>query len=160
MKYTLRHSLRPGDIGYLIYLHGILYARECNYDITFEAYVAEGIADFIQSFNPKKDRIWLGEANQHTIGSIAIVGRSKRAAQLRWFFVHPAYRGHGLGKRLLEQALQFARRRKYSTVLLWTTSELDTARHLYTQAGFMKTRQLKHKIWGRMTTEEKYDLRL
>jgi GNAT superfamily N-acetyltransferase len=160
MKYTLRTSVRPGDIGYLTYLHGTVYARECKYDVTFEAYVAQGIADFIQSFNPKKDRVWVAEVKQQPVGSIAIVGRSKRVAQLRWFFVHPAHRGRGLGKRLLEHALLFAKRRKYNTIYLWTTSGLDIARLLYMQAGFMKTRQLKHKIWGRITTEERYDLHL
>ena len=160
LKWTLRHTIRPGDIGYITYLHGIVYAREYRYDTTFEGYVAKGIAEFIQSYKPEKDRIWLAEANQRIIGSIAIAGRSKREAQLRWFFVHPDYRGQGIGKRLLKEALRFCKRRTYNAIFLWTTSELDAARHLYKDVGFSKAKETKHRIWGKMIKEERYDLRL
>jgi ribosomal protein S18 acetylase RimI-like enzyme len=160
MKWTLRHSVRPGEIGYLAYLHGTVYAREYGYNTTFEAYVARGLAEFIQSFKPKKDRIWLARAHDRVIGSIAIVGRSKVEAQLRWFFVHPEYRGHGIGKKLLTEALRFSKRRKFKTVFLWTTSELDAARHLYLNTGFRKTKESSHMIWGKTVKEERYDLRL
>jgi ribosomal protein S18 acetylase RimI-like enzyme len=160
LKWSLRHSLKPGDIGYLTYLHGIVYATEYQYDITFEAYVAGGIADFIQSFKPARDHIWLAEAHRRIIGSIAIVGRSKSKAQLRWFFVHPDCRGHGVGKTLLKEALRFSKRRKYKTIFLWTTSELDAARHLYIDAGFRKTGERRHTIWGKRVKEERYEVRL
>lgn len=156
-KRTVRNSIRPGDLGYLTFLHGIVYAEEYGYDVKFEAYVADGLANFIESFNPKKDRIWLAERNHQIVGSIAIVGRSDRTAQLRWFLVHPDYRGRGLGKRLLRTALRFCKR-NYSTVFLWTTSELDAARGLYLDAGFRKTRERRHRIWGKMIIEERYDL--
>ena len=91
-KLKLRHHTRPGDIGYLIYLHGVVYSKEYGYDRTFEAYVADGLAKFIRSFNPDKDRIWLAERNDQIVGSIAIVRHSEVEAQLRWFFVHPKYR--------------------------------------------------------------------
>jgi GNAT superfamily N-acetyltransferase len=160
LKWTLRHSLKPGDIGYLTYLHGTVYAREFGYDTTFEAYVASGLAEFVESFDPKKDRIWLVEAKkQRIVGSMAIVGRSGRRAQLRWFFVHPDYRGHGIGRTLLKVALQFSKR-KYKTVFLWTTSELDTARHLYIDSGFKKTHEKEHWQWGKTIREERYDVRL
>ena len=158
MKWTLRHSFRPGELGYLTYLHGTVYAREYGYDTTFEAYVAEGLAEFIQSFKPKKDRIWLARAHDCVIGSVAIVGRSKLEAQLRWFFVHPEYRGCGIGKKLLTEALRFSKRQKYKTVFLWTTSELDAARHLYMNAGFRKTKETSRMIWGKTVKEERYDL--
>ena len=74
VKWKIRHHIKPGDIGYLIYLHGILYAKECGYGQTFEAYVAGGLAEFVQSFSPDKDRIWLAEIKGRIIGSIAIVG--------------------------------------------------------------------------------------
>jgi ribosomal protein S18 acetylase RimI-like enzyme len=156
LKWTLRHSLTPGDIGYLTYLHGTVYAREYGYDTTFEAYVANGLAEFVESFDPKKDRIWFVEAKNRIVGSIAIVERSRRRAQLRWFFIHPNYRGHGMGRTLLREALQFSRIRKYKTIFLWTTSELDTARHLYEDLGFRKTRKKEHCRWGRSITEERY----
>lgn len=160
LKWTLRHSVKPGDIGYLTHIHGIVYAREYDYDIKFEAYVARGIANFIQSFKPEKDRVWLAQANQRIVGSIAIVRHSEREAQLRWFFVHPDYRGLGIGKRLLKEALRFSKRRKYKAIFLWTTSELDTARHLYIDAGFRKTKEKIHNIWGKRVREERYDLHL
>ncbi len=160
LKWTLRHSLRPGDIGYLTYLHGTAYAREYGYDTTFEAYVAGGLAELIQSFNPKRDCIWLAEVKHHIVGSVAIVGRSKLKAQLRWFFVHPGYRGHGIGRRLLKEALRFSKRRKYRTVFLWTTSELDAGRHLYVDSQFRKTDEKEHKVWGKAIKEERYDVHL
>ena len=160
LKWMLRYSLRPGDIGYLTCLHGTVYAREYGYDTTFEAYVAGGLAEFVQSFNPKRDRIWLAESKHHIIGSVAIVGRSKQKAQLRWFFVHPAYRGHGIGVKLLKEGLQFSKRRRYKTVFLWTTSELDAARHLYIDCGFKKTNEKEHMIWGKTIREERYDVHL
>jgi len=160
LKLKLRYHIKPGDIGYLTYLHGILYAKEYSYDRTFEAYVANGLAEFIQSFSPHKDRIWLAEINDQIIGSIAVVGHSKLEAQLRWFLVHPEYRRLGIGRKLLKEALHFCRKRKYRTVFLWTTSELSAAQHLYTSVGFKRTEEKTHQIWGKTITEEKYDLHL
>lgn len=160
LKWDLRHSIKPGDLGYIAYLHGEIYAREYKYNKEFEAYVAAGLADFIQSFKPKKDRIWIAEVNHRIIGSITIVGRSRREAQLRWFFVHPNYRRYGIGRKLLQEALRFVKRAKYRAIYLWTTSELDAARHLYLQAGFTKTKEKRHRIWGKKITEERYDLEI
>jgi len=159
-KWKLRYHTRPGDIGYLTHLHGITYAKEYGYDQTFEAYVADGLAKFIQSFSPDKDRIWLAEADGQIIGSVAIVGHSKVEAQLRWFFVHPKYRGVGVGGKLLNEALLFCKEREYRTVFLWTTSELGVAQDLYTRIGFKRTQTKTHRIWGKTITEERYDLRL
>jgi len=160
VKWHIRHHIKPGDIGYIIYLHGILYAKEFGYDQTFESYVAAGLAEFIQSFSPSEDRIWLAEISGRIIGSIAIVGHSREAAQLRWFLVHPDYRGLGLGKELLKKALQFCKKRKHETIFLWTTSELKEAGHLYTRFGFIKTEEKTHQIWGKKVTEERYRLPL
>lgn len=158
VKWKIRHHIKPGDIGYLTYLHGILYAKECGYGQTFEAYVAGGLAEFVQSFSPDKDRIWLAEIKGRIIGSIAIVGHSKVDAQLRWFLVHPDYRRLGIGKELLKDALQFCKERKYKTIFLWTASELVEAGHLYTRFGFSKTEEKMHEIWGKKITEERYEL--
>ncbi len=159
-KWKIRHNTKPGDIGYLTYLHGILYAREYGYDQTFEVYVAGGLAEFVQLFTPDNDRIWLAETNDVIIGSIAIVRHSEVDAQLRWFLVHPDYRRLGIGKELLRNALQFGKERKYKTIYLWTTSELMEAGHLYTHLGFRKTEEITHKIWGKTVTEERYELNL
>jgi N-acetylglutamate synthase-like GNAT family acetyltransferase len=160
VEWKIRHHIKPGDIGYLTHLHGILYAKEYGYDQTFEAYVADVLAEFVRSFSPDKDRIWLAEINGRIIGSLAIVGHSKLDAQLRWFLVHPDYRGLGIGKELLKGALQFSTEHKYKTIFLWTTSELTEAGHLYTRFGFIKTEEKTHEIWGKLITEEKYDLYL
>jgi len=115
------------------------------------------------SFDPSvltKDRIWLAETNDQIIGSIAIVGHSKAKAQLRWFFVHPKYRGIGIGRKLLNEALHFCKERKCRTVFLWTTSELSAAQHLYIGVGFKKTQKKTDRIWGKTITEERYDLNL
>ena len=159
-KWSIRCRLKPGDIGHLARLHGILYAKECGYDHTFEAYVAEGLAEFVKSTSPDRNRIWLAERNDQIVGSIAIVGSSKLEAQLRWFLVHPDCRGLGLGRELMNEALSFCREMKYGSVFLWTTSELVAARHLYTSVGFRKTGEKTHEIWGKEVTEERYDLQL
>ena len=159
-KWELRCCLKPGDVGYLTYLHGVLYEREYGYDQTFEAYVAGGLAEFVQSFSPDKDRIWLAEMDDRIVGSIAIVGHSRVESQLRWLLVHPDYRGLGLGKELMKEALRFCKERGYKTIFLWTTSELSAARHLYTHAGFKKTEMKTHEVWGKRVTEERYELHL
>ena len=159
-NWKIRHYLKPGDIGYLTYIHGIYYAKEYEYDQTFEAYVAEGLAKFVQSYNPNSDKIWIMEEENQIIGSIAIVGHSKLEAQLRWFFVHPNYQGLGLGKYLLNETIQFCKKQEFKVIFLWTTSELKTAIHLYLKFGFVKTEENSHKIWGKTVIEERYDLHL
>jgi len=156
----IRHRLKPGDLGLLVHLHGVLYAREHGYDRTFEAYVAEGIAEFARSFDPGKDRIWLAEAKGRFVGCVAVVHRPGKAAQLRWLLVHPDNRGRGVGTRLLTGALRFCRARGYTRVFLWTTSELTDAARLYTRFGFKNTEKKTHAIWGKRRTEERYDLLL
>jgi len=156
----IRSNLQPGDIGYIIYLHGTLYTKEYGWDHTFEGYVAESLARFALSFDPRKDRLWIAEMNGQMVGSIGIVGESNSEAQLRWFIVHPAMRGHGLGRDLLDSALQFCRDRGLKSVFLWTVSGLDAAAHLYQSTGFHRTEQKTHRIWGKTITEERYDLSL
>ncbi len=159
-EWKIRHFLKPGDTSHLTRLHGSLYAKECGYDRTFEAYVAEGLAEFVKSPNPDRNGVWLAERNDQIVGSIAIVGSSKLEAQLRWFLVHPDYRGLGLGRELMREALSFCREKKCKSVFLWTTSELDAARHIYTSVGFRKTEEKTHEIWGKEVTEERYDVQL
>jgi ribosomal protein S18 acetylase RimI-like enzyme len=159
-KWMVRNYFKPGDIGYLTYLHGTIYAKEYGYDQTFEAYVAKGLAEFVQSSDPDNERIWLVEINSQITGFIAIVSHSKREAQLRWFFVHPDFRGRGIGKYLLTEVVDFCKQHKYETISLWTTSELRTAHHLYTRAGFKKTEEKNHEIWGKRVTEERYELEI
>ena len=156
----IRTDIKPGDIGYIIYLHGTLYAQEFNLDHTFEGYVASGLGEFAKSFDERKDCLWLAEESGRIAGSIAIAGQADHTAQLRWFLVYPEARGSGLGGRLLGDALQFCRSSAFRSVFLWTLSDLKAAAHLYQRAGFHRTEHKTHEIWGAMRTEERYDLAL
>ena len=156
----VRHDLRPGDMGSVVSLHGVLYSQEYGYDHTFEAYVAAGTAEFALSFDPQKDRLWIAEAGRETIGSIAIVRRPESEAQLRWFLIHPNWRGIGLGRILLREALQFCKECGYNTVFLWTVNYLAAATHLYKSAGFIKTEEKTSRLWGHTVIEERYVLQL
>lgn len=157
-RIQIRTDIRPGDIGYLIYLHGVLYANEYQLDHTFEGYVASGLGEFAKSYDERKDRLWLAEKDGLIVGSIAIVGLSSKTAQLRWFQVHPDARGAGLGRQLVQLALAFCRARGFESVFLWTLRGLPAAAHLYKEAGFVRTEQKTHEIWGSIRTEERYDL--
>lgn len=156
----IRSRLRPGDLGHLIYLHGVLYAREYGWDYTFEAYVAESLARFALCLDARRDRMWIAQLDGQIVGSVGIVGDSNSEAQLRWFLVHPTQRGHGLGRILLNKAIRFCRDREFKSVFLWTVSDLKAAAHLYQLAGFRKTEEKRHQVWGKTLTEERYDLAL
>jgi GNAT superfamily N-acetyltransferase len=156
----LRHDLRPGDMGAIIGLHGMIYAQEYGFDQTFEGYVAAGLAEFAQAFDPGRDRIWVAEQEGHITGSIAILSRSAEEAQLRWFLIHPESRGLGLGRRMLKEALGFCREKGYRRIYLWTIQNLVVATHLYQSSGFIKTGEKLHPLWGKMIHEECYQLDL
>lgn len=154
----IRHDLRPGDMGRVIALHGMLYAEEYGFDHGFEAYVAETVAGFGRLARPGLDRLWVAERAGQLVGSIAIVGREDGAAQLRWFLVHPDARGSGLGRRLLHEALTFCRAAGYRSVYLWTVTGLEAAARLYVAAGFRKTEtKPPATLWGVDLAEERYD---
>ena len=155
---TLRHTLRPGDVGFITYLHGTLYAEEYGLTPEFEGYVASSLGKFAESHDEQRDRLWIAEWQGKIVGSIAIVGVSETVAQLRWFLIHPQTRGQGLGRRLIEEALEFCRQHSYKSVFLLTLNNLYAAGHLYQAAGFVKTEATTHLIWGHQLTEERYDL--
>jgi GNAT superfamily N-acetyltransferase len=156
---TLRHDLRPGDLGAVVALHGKIYAREYGFDATFEAYVAGPLAEFVHANRPR-DRLWLAETDGELVGCIAIVGVSDKVAQLRWYLVSPATRGQGLGSRLLNEAIAFCRQNGYDSIFLWTVSALETAAHLYRKVGFVKVEEKPAVQWGIEVVEEKYALDL
>jgi N-acetylglutamate synthase-like GNAT family acetyltransferase len=154
---SIRHHLRPGDIGAIIHQHGILYAEEYGFDHTFEPYVAVPLSEFVQA-QGDWDRIWIAERGEQMVGTIAIVSVSDQVAQLRWFLVHPDARGIGLGKRLVQDAVDFSRACRYQSVFLWTVNILPVATHLYRSVGFQKTEETAHRMWGVDLIEERYDL--
>jgi GNAT superfamily N-acetyltransferase len=155
----LRTELRPGDLGMVVYLHGVIYARERGFDCSFEAYVAGPLSEFVRAGDPR-ERLWLAERAGQIVGSIAVVAASARTAQLRWFLVEPSARGAGLGRRLLGEAIAFCKDHGYADVILWTESALTAAASLYRAAGFRKTEEKAGRMWGVDLVEEKYELGL
>jgi ribosomal protein S18 acetylase RimI-like enzyme len=156
---AVRTDLRPGDLGAVVRLHGLLYARECGFGHVFEAYVAAPLAEFVRAGSPR-ERLWLAERNGALVGCVAIVAAAPAVAQLRWLLVDPGARGAGLGKRLLREAVAFARACGYERIVLWTVSALTAAAHLYRSAGFRKVEQRPGRLWGADVVEEKYELPL
>ena len=156
---SIRHEIKPGDIGYIIYLHGVLYDKEYGYDTSFEAYVAKYLTEFASSIKAR-EKIWIIEKKNEILGSMAIVEHSKTDAQLRWLLLHPDIRGQGLGKQLMDDAIAFCKSKGYSSIFLWTEDLLEPAAKLYESRGFQLTEEKTHKIWGAELTEQKYELKL
>lgn len=156
----IRHDLRPGDVGYLIQLHGWIYAEECEYNHIFEAYVCKTFYDFMLNYSPQKDRVWFVEANKQIVGAIAVVGHSEIRAQLRWFILHPNYRDKGLGKILLSESIAFCKNKGYQKVFLETTKDQEKAITMYMKAGFEKVAEHENNTWGKDLVEETYELNL
>ena len=157
-NFRIRHTLAPGDLGMIVHLHGLVYAREYCLDTTFEPYVAKPLADFVLAGN---GRLWIAEeTGARIVGSIAVVDAGDGAGQLRWFLLVPEARGTGLGRRLLEEALAYCRERGMADVYLWTFADLADAVRLYERAGFRTSEQRSGLIWGAQRTEVRMDLRL
>ncbi len=157
---TVRNELRPGDLGMVAYLHGRVYAEEYDYEPSFEGYVAAGLAEFMERYNPDLDRVWICEKEGAVVGSLFIMHRHDGEAQLRYFILAPECRGRGLGKRLVSEALAFLRKRGYSRCYLLTAEELGTARALYERAGFTLTERIAPTIAGMKGVECRYELSL
>jgi peptidyl-dipeptidase Dcp len=154
---SIRTELQPGDIGYVIYMHGDHYGREYGYGIPFEAYVAKGLCEFYDKYNPKRERVWVCEYNARMIGFLLLMDRGK-AAQLRYFLIRPEYRGIGLGSKLMNLYMDFLRECGYRASYLWTTHELGTAAFLYKRAGFKLTEEKESTAFGKALREQRYDL--
>lgn len=153
----IRDTLRPGDLGMIVHLHGVHYAREYGLDTTFEPYVAKPLAEFVLARN---GRLWVAEQGDRIVGSIAVLDGENGEGQLRWFLLAPQARGTGLGRRLLETALAYARERGMPRVFLWSFSDLATALKLYERAGFEVTETRATRLWGAERTELRMELDL
>ena len=157
--YTLRPH-RPGDIGWVIHRHGVLYFQEYGWDERFEALVAEIAAKFIQNFDPARERCWIAEQDGAIVGSVFLVRHTDSVAKLRLLLVEPSARGLGLGQRLVRECIDFARSAGYSEITLWTQAELLAARHIYENAGFHLAGLEKHHHFGPEMVGEVWNLTL
>lgn len=157
--YILRQH-RPGDIGWIVHRHGVIYADEYRYDERFEALVAKVVAGFIENWDPARERCWIAERSGRIIGSVFVVAKTRTIAQLRLLLVEPSARGMGLGRRLVDEVIRFSRQAGYQRVQLWTQSELRSARKIYKAAGFRIIGKEDHESFGKRLKAEVWELEL
>ena len=157
---SIRTELNAGDIGYITHMHGRLYGDGYGFGITFETYVASGLVEFFQQYDPQKDRVWICEHGSRIVGFLLLMHRESGAAQLRYFILEPEYRGIGLGKKLMALYMDWLRAAGYGSSYLWTTHELGAAASLYQRYGFILTEEKFSTAFGKPLYEQKYELNL
>jgi DNA-binding MarR family transcriptional regulator/N-acetylglutamate synthase-like GNAT family acetyltransferase len=150
----------PGDFGWVVHQHGLVYAREYGWDARFEALVAQIISDFITNFDPARERGWIAEMNGERVGCIFLVRKDDETAKLRMLLVDPKARGSGLGSRLVEECIRFARKAGYKKMTLWTYANLVAARHIYEKTGFRLVAQEPDPTYAPGLVNETWELML
>lgn len=151
---------RPGDIGWAVSRQAALYHEEFGWDGTFEALVAEIGAEFIKSFDPEWENCWIAERKGEPVGSVFLVRQSEEVAKLRMLYVDAAARGLGIGGRLVETCIAFAREKGYRTLTLWTNDVLVSARRIYEAAGFELAAEEPHHSFGVDLVGQYWELKL
>jgi DNA-binding MarR family transcriptional regulator/GNAT superfamily N-acetyltransferase len=151
---------RPGDMGWVVMQHGEIYAREYGFTSEFEGLVAGIAAKYIERFDPAWEKGWISEIDGERVGSVFVVRRSATVAQLRLLILTPAARGHGLGARLTDECIAFARSKGYRKLVLWTQSNLFAARAIYKSRGFMHVKSEPHDAYGQKLIAETWELNL
>jgi len=157
--YTLRPP-QPGEMGWIIHRQAVLYAQEYGWDAQFEALVAEIVAKFVKKHDSGRERCWIAEKDGEIVGSIFLVKKTKTVAKLRMLYVEPQTRGLGIGQRLVDECLQFARTAGYNKIILWTNIILTAARHIYIKTGFHLVKEQSHHSFGHDLIGETWELKL
>lgn len=157
---TVRPLGQPGDLGWVVMAHGQFYAREYGWNSEFEALVARIVADYAAGRDPEREAAWIAEADGRPVGCVFVVAKDADTAQLRILLVDPAARGQQLGRRLVAEAVSFARRAGYRRMMLWTNHPLAAARHIYLAAGFQLVSEEQHHSFGADLTGQVYELDL
>jgi DNA-binding MarR family transcriptional regulator/N-acetylglutamate synthase-like GNAT family acetyltransferase len=158
-SYILRNP-RPGDMGWVVQSNGALYAHEYGWDETYEALVAQIVADFLKTYDGKKERCWIAEKDGENVGCVFLVKKSETTAKLRLLIVDPKARGLGIGKRLVDECTRFARLAGYKKITLWTNSVLLSARKIYQKAGYELVKSETHHSFGQDLVGETWELKL
>ena len=157
--YLLRQH-QPGDMGWIVHRQAILYAEEYGWDGTYEALAAEIVAQFIKNDDPQRERAWVAEKDGQRVGAVFVAKQSEEIARLRLLHVEREARGLGIGRRLVEECIRFARQAGYLKMTLWTQSVLHAARDIYKKAGFQVVHEEKHHSFGKDLTAETWELNL
>ena len=157
--YSLR-PLRVGDVGWIIHRQGLLYAEEYGWDVTYEGLVAEILGNFLKQLDPAAENAWVAERNGAIVGSVFLVRESATIAKLRLLYVEPSARGLGIGRRLVDACVGFAREKGYQTMRLWTNDILVSARRIYEAAGFRLVEEKHHHSFGKDLVGQTWELRL
>jgi GNAT superfamily N-acetyltransferase len=157
---VIDHHWKPGDLGYLIYLHGIQNFEDYGFNAVHEAYCAKIAADFILNLYQDRSLAWIARRGEEIAGSVLIIERPANEAQLRLLFVAKSLRGIGLGRWLVEEAIRYSGSRGFDRIYLWTVDGLDRAITIYESLGFKRSEEKVIEQWGKASTEIRFDLHL
>lgn len=151
---------RPGDLGWIVHRHGALHAEEYGWDARFEALVAGIVARFVERYDRARERCFVAERDGAVVGSVLCVAHSRTVAKLRLLYVEPAARGQGIGARLVDECVRFARAAGYRRIELWTDDVLTAARRIYERAGFRLVAEEPYRGFGTRTVAQTFRLAL